>query len=200
MPNRRHVHTRSIRVEAYARDDGLWDLEANLTDTKSRDFPLATGMRAAGDPVHDMVLRITIDTKLNIVDASAQSLAVPYPGLCDTIGPDYRKLIGLNLLQDFRRHLQGRLWGVHGCTHVTELATVLPTAAVQAFAGEVFKTRDAAHAGHHADEKMPWQLDRCHALRVDGAAVARFYPRWYQAKRRAAAPAGPIPIKDKTAQ
>ena len=109
MPNRRHVHTRSIRVDAYARDDGLWDLEAVLTDTKSRDFPLATGMRPAGDPVHDMVLRVTIDTKLNIIDAVAESRWVPYPGYCDTIGPDYRKLIGLNLLQDFRRHVQGRL-------------------------------------------------------------------------------------------
>ncbi|MCU0769005.1 MAG: DUF2889 domain-containing protein [Burkholderiaceae bacterium] len=187
MPNRRHVHTRSIRVDAYARDDGLWDLEAQLTDTKSRDFPLATGMRPAGDPVHDMTLRVTIDTRANIVDAVAESRWTPYPGYCDTIGPDYRKLIGLNLLQDFRRHVQGRLGATHGCTHLTELAKVLPTAAVQAFAGEVFKTRDAAHAGHLEEEKMPWQLDRCHALRVDGPAVARFYPRWHHPKHAAAA-------------
>jgi hypothetical protein len=157
-------------------------------------------MRAAGDPVHDMVLRVTIDTRLNIVDANAESRWVPYPGYCDTIGPDYRKLIGLNLLQDFRRHVQGRLGGAHGCTHVTELATILPTAAVQAFAGEVFKTRDAAHAGHRQDEKMPWQLDRCHALRIDGAAVARFYPRWHQPKQKGTAGAKPTPIKDGTTQ
>ena len=111
-PNRRHVHTRSIRVDAYSRDDGLWDLEATLTDTKSRDFPLATGVRAAGEPVHEMLLRVTIDTKLTIVDAVAESRWVPYPGHCDAIGPDYRKLIGLNLLQDFRRHLPGATgWG-----------------------------------------------------------------------------------------
>lgn len=195
MPNRRHVHTRSIRVEVYARDDGLWDLEAILTDTKSRDFPLATGMRPAGEPVHDMLLRVTIDTKANVIDATAESRRVPYPGHCDSIGPDYRKLIGLNLLQDFRRHLQSRLGGVHGCTHLTELAKVLPTAAVQAFAGEVFKTRDAAHEGHLKDEKMPWQLDRCHALRLEGPAVAKFYPRWHRAKRSKTAP-----IKDESTQ
>ncbi|MFN9479965.1 MAG: DUF2889 domain-containing protein, partial [Betaproteobacteria bacterium] len=44
---RRHVHTRSIRVDAYARDDGFWDLEALLVDTKTRDFPLAAGLRKA---------------------------------------------------------------------------------------------------------------------------------------------------------
>jgi hypothetical protein len=198
MSARRHVHTRSIRVDAYARDDGLWDLEARLTDTKQRDFPLATGLRKAGDPVHDMVLTVTIDTQLNVIAAHAESRWVPYPGHCDTIGPDYSKLIGLNLLQDFRKHVLARLGGVHGCTHLTELANVLPTAAVQAFAGEVFKTRDSAHEGHQQEEQKPWQLDRCHALRTNGPAVAEFYPRWYQPKKRAAADEAskPTPIKD----
>lgn len=177
---RRHVHTRSIRVEAYARDDGLWDLEAQLIDTKASDFVLAAGVRKAGEPVHEMCLSVTIDTHLNIVEAGAASPSVPYPGFCDVIAPDYRKLIGLNLSQDFRRHVRERLGGVHGCTHLTELAGVLPSAAVQAFANEVYQTRDAAHPDHHTDERKPFQLDRCHALRSDGAAVACFYPRWYR--------------------
>jgi len=181
MSSRRHVHTRSIRVDAYARDDDLWDIEASVTDTKAADFALATGIRKAGDPVHDMVLQVTIDTKLNVVAAHAESRWVPYPGHCETIAPDYRQLVGLNLLKDFRRRVAELLGGTRGCTHVTELASVLPTAAVQAFAGEVFKPRDAAHAGHRADEKRPWQLDRCHALRTDSASVAKFYPRWYRA-------------------
>jgi len=177
MISRRHVHTRSIRVDAYARDDGLWDLEARLIDTKARDFKLATGVRTAGDPVHDMALRVTIDAQLLIVDANAQSPAVPYPGHCDTIGPAYRKLIGLNLLRDFHRGVRKALGGTHGCTHLTELAAVLPTAAVQAFSGEVYNTRDTAQ-GERGEERKPFQIDRCHALRSDGAAVARFYPRW----------------------
>jgi hypothetical protein len=198
MTNRRHVHTRSIRVDAYARDDGLWDLEATLVDTKSRDFPLATGMRPAGEPVHEMTLRVTIDSRANIVAADAHSAWVPYPGYCDTIGPDYAKLVGLNLLQDFRRHVQGRLGGVHGCTHLTELAKVLPTAAMQAFAGEVYKTRDSAYAGHLEDETQPWQLDRCHALRTDGPAVMQYYPRWHQPKKKAAAVRGAPATEDGT--
>lgn len=179
--NRRHVHTRSIRVDAYARDDGLWDLEARLTDTKSRDFALATGERRAGDPVHDMLLRVTINAQLTIVEAIAESIWVPYPGRCDTIGPDYGQLVGLNLLKDFRKELRARLGGVLGCTHITELGGVLPTAAVQAFAGEVFKTRDTSQGGGQVSDVRPWQLDRCHALRTDGPAVAEFYPRWYRA-------------------
>jgi hypothetical protein len=178
--SRRHVHTRSIRVDAYARDDGLWDLEAVLIDTKARDFVLATGVRRAGDPVHEMRVVLTIDTQLNVVDAQARSDATPYPGFCEVIASDYRKLIGLNLLRDFRRDVRERLGGTHGCSHLTELTNVLPTAAVQAFAGEVFKPSDAAHEGHHEVQQKPWQLDRCHALKSDAPAVARYYPRWYR--------------------
>lgn len=179
------MHTRAIRVNAFARSDGLWDIEAELVDTKGGDFQLATGVRKAGDPVHDMRLTITVDTHLNIVDASAQARWVPYPGHCDQIGPDYRKLVGLNLTQDFRRHVRERLGGVHGCTHITELVGVLPTVAIQAFAGEVIKTQDASQPAQDeaAAQRKPFQLDRCHALRTDGPAVAQFYPRWYRPAR-----------------
>jgi hypothetical protein len=182
--NRRHVHTRAIRVDAYVRDDGLWDLEAVLVDTKLRDFALATGIRKAGEPVHEMRVTLRIDTQLNVVDAQARSDATPYPGHCETIAPDYRKLIGLNLMHDFRRHVRERLGGTGGCSHLTELVNVLPTAAIQAFAGEVFKPRDAAHDEREPAQDKPWQLDRCHALRSDGPAVARYYPRWYRAQHK----------------
>jgi hypothetical protein len=170
---RRHVHTRSIRVEAYARDDGLWDIEAELIDCKSKDFTLATGVRTVGEPVHEMRIAITIDAKLNVLDARANSSWVPYPGYCETIAPDYRKLIGLNLGKDFRRHVRERLGSTHGCTHLTELTNAFPSAAVQAFANEVYQTRDIAHP-------EPFQIDRCHALRATGPAVAKFYPRWHR--------------------
>lgn len=182
-PSRRFVHTRSISVKAYARDDGLWDLEAELTDLKQKDFALAVGLRKAGDPVHAMQLRITIDRRLNVLDASARSQWVPYPGYCDSFGDEYRKLIGLNLGRGFRHALNERLGGTQGCTHLTELAAVLPTAAIQAFAGEVYMPHDQAHEpaaeDHKAADKRPFQLERCRALRVDGPAVAKFYSRWY---------------------
>lgn len=178
----------------------MWDLEAVLVDTKYRDFPLATGVRKAGDPIHEMRLTVTIDTRLNVLAAQAESRWVPYPGHCDAIDADYSKLVGLNLLQDFRKHLQARLGGVLGCSHITELAKVLPTSAVQAFADEVFKTRDTANDAHHEGDAKPWQLDRCHALRSDGPAVAKFYPRWHESRSTVAASdrPPPTPIKDGT--
>lgn len=167
-------HTRAITVEAYARDDGLWDLEAHITDIKTRDVQLMSGQRLAGQPWHDLWLRITIDTQLLIVAAEAASDSVPYPGHCQTITPQYQSLVGVSLVHGFRKQLQQRLGGVLGCTHLTELAQVLPTAAIQAFAGEVTKLR----TGDDQETSRPFQIDRCHAMRSDGAAVAQYYPRW----------------------
>src|SRR5712691_11186995 len=91
-------HTRRTRYEGYKRADGLWDIEAHLTDVKIHDYRLKTGVRRAGQPVHEMWVRITIDRNFTVVDAVASSDAVPYAGGCETIAPAYRKLIGLNLL------------------------------------------------------------------------------------------------------
>jgi len=175
-PERQLKHRRTIDVQVYARGNGLWEVDAQLCDVKTRDAKLAGGLRPAGQPIHDMLLRLVVDERLNVVQAGSQTRSMPYPGHCDDHGDAYARLTGLNLLKGFRAALKERLGGVQGCTHLTELSQVLPTAVVQAFAGEVFDTR-----GDGASDKRPFQIDRCHALRSDAAAVQTFYPRWYRA-------------------
>jgi hypothetical protein len=186
-------HRRAIRTEAFEREDGLWDIEACLTDHKPRDVALACGVRPNGLPIHELWLRLTIDRKLNVVDAAASSDWVPYPGHCEAANPAYRALIGLNLFRNFRHEANRLLAGTAGCTHLTELCAVLPTAAIQAFAGDVWKAhgdspdQPASQDGSESKStKPPFQLDRCHALRFDGEAVRQFYPRWYGQAPRAA--------------
>jgi hypothetical protein len=172
-------HRRQIDVQVYSRPDGLWEADARLSDVKTRDAQLPSGVRPAGEPIHDMLLRVVVDRELTIVAAGAESASTPYPGHCDrhggTGGDAYGGLVGLNLGRGFRRALRERVGGVLGCTHLTELAQVLPTAVVQAFAGEVIDTR-----GDHEHASRPFQIDRCHALRSDAPAVRAFYPRWYR--------------------
>ena len=171
-------HTRAIAVQAFARDDGLWDLDARITDTKEHDTMLASGPRAGGTFLHDLSLRLTVNLQLTIVAVEAVSDAVPYPGFCDTHSDAYQQLVGLNLLKGFRHEIKQRLAGVAGCTHLNELAQILPTAAIQAFSNDVWSTNDLSSGTADSVQTKPFQLDKCHALRTDGGAVAQFYPRW----------------------
>jgi len=167
---REPLHTRAIEIRGYRRADGLYDIEGRLVDTKPYDFKLAAGVRAAGEPIHSMWLRITIDRNLVIVDADAKMDAVPYEGYCEKIEPAYRKLVGLAIRPGYHQKVKELLGGVKGCTHVTELAAALATGAFQAMAGQ--KIQDPA--------KKPFQLDRCHTLEATAPAVGRYYPKWYR--------------------
>ena len=169
-------HRRSIDVQIYSCDNGLWEVDARISDVRASAARLATGIRPGGVPIHDMLLRLVVDAQFNIVEAGAQTLAMPFERACDAYGDAYSRLVGLNLMRGFRQAVKERLGGMQGCTHITELAQVLPTAVVQAFAGEVIDTH-----GDAADSTQPFQIDRCHALRADGLAVKTYYPRWYRA-------------------
>lgn len=145
-----------------------------LEDVKTRDVPMADGIRRAGEPIHELHLRLVVDASLTIVSAGSETRWMPYDGVCNTHDDIYARLAGLNLARGFRKALLERVGGVQGCTHLTELAQVLPTAVIQAFAGEVIDTQGTA-------DVRPFQIDRCHALRSDGETVRLHYPRWYRA-------------------
>lgn len=170
---RKPLHHRSIHVQSYEREDGLWDLEAELVDTKDYDFPLQSGnTHKAGDPVHHMWLRITIDEHYTIVAAEVSYEAAPYGALCGAIAPAYQRLVGLNLLHRFRHHVRERLGRTAGCTHVTELTQVLPTAAIQSMSGR--------RRAQPVSSSRPFQIDGCHAWRADGPLVKAQYPQWHR--------------------
>jgi hypothetical protein len=180
-PERQLKHRRNIDVQIYSRGNGLWEVDAHITDVRSSDTTMSFGVLPAGEPIHDMLLRLVVDERFNVVEAGAETRAMPYRGHCDAYGDEsggdiYGRLVGLNLMKGFRHAVNERLGGTQGCTHITELSWVLPTAVVQAFAGEVIDTRGANNGS-----QQPFQIDRCHALRADGPAVRTFYPRWYRA-------------------
>jgi hypothetical protein len=168
---RTRLHERAIVYDGYAREDGLYDIEARLVDRKDQDYTLLSGVRPRGEPVHEMLVRVTIDRRFQVHGVEAVTDGSPYPGYCDRIGDAYRRLVGTNLVDGFRKALFEAMGGVQGCTHVTELLAALPTAAVQTFAG--LRREDD-------DERKPFQLDRCHALETSAPAVRRYYPKWYR--------------------
>jgi hypothetical protein len=167
---RQPLHHRKISARGFKRDDGLFEVEGHLVDTKAYSFKLRSGERLAGEPVHEMWLRITYDTSMTIVDAEATSDANPYAGFCGEITPHYRSMIGWSMRPGFNAKVREAFGGTKGCTHLTDLITVLATTAYQNLAGQLPSNPD----------KKPFQLDGCHALASDAPAVATFYPKWYR--------------------
>lgn len=173
---REALHTRTVRVDAFARADGQWDLEADLVDVKHYDFERRAGVHRAGQPVHHMRLRVTFNESFTITAVQVGYEAAPYDHYCMAIESAYQGLVGMNLLKGFRDTVKRHFGRTRGCTHMTELSYVLTTVAVQALAGRRRETRTSEH-----DEQRPFQIDGCHALREDGPVVKEFYPKWYVA-------------------
>jgi hypothetical protein len=136
---RKHIHTRRIVCEAYERDDGLWDVEANMTDVKAYDSERAS----AGKPVHDMWIRLTLDTHLVIHDVESTMDSYPQVMCPHAVNP-MRELIGIKIGAGWQAEVRQRIGGALGCTHLRELLAPMATTAMQAMGG-VLRARGAGH-------------------------------------------------------
>jgi hypothetical protein len=164
------LHKRQVTLQGYRRADGLYDIEGHLRDTKSYDRASHGVFVKAGDPIHDMILRITVGIDFVIRDADVESIVVPYSGYCDAVAVDYKKLKGMKLGKGFVKEAKNLFGGTHGCTHLTELIGAVATAAFQTMSEEL----------NASATERPFQLDGCYALRTDGAIVKEFHPKWFK--------------------
>lgn len=179
-PARREpIHHRRVDCRGYRRADGLWDIEGHLTDVKGYAFVNShRGKVEAGEPIHDMWLRLTLDDDLTVVGVEAATVAGPF-AVCPAIAPAFARLEGLRIGPGWRRAVQARLGGVHGCTHLVELLGPLATTAYQTI--HVWR---AAREPRLETDRPPAHLDTCHALARDGEVVRQHYPRWYTGTAR----------------
>ena len=133
---REAVHKRQINCNGFVRSDGLYDIEAELTDHKTYAFPSDFRGTITPDlPVHHMILRVTINKELVIQHAEAITITGPY-AICPTANEVFHNLVGLQIGPGWRRKVQAAIGGRHGCTHITELLGPVATIAYQTLYGE----------------------------------------------------------------
>ena len=140
---REEVHNRRISCNGFVRTDGLYDIEAEITDNKTYTFP--TSFRGDVTPdmyVHHMKVRVTINPELEIVAAEAVTVAGPY-AICPTANDVFDSLVGLTIGPGWRRRVTAAIGGRHGCTHITELMGPIGTIAFQTRYGEEARKRRA---------------------------------------------------------
>jgi hypothetical protein len=128
---RERLHTRSIEINGYRRSDGLYDIEAHLTDSKSfGQNSHDRGFIEPGEPVHDMWLRLTLDEQMRIAAVEAISDKTPYV-MCPTAAPNFTRLVGMRIRAGFLREANHAVGGTVGCTHLRELLQQVATTAYQ---------------------------------------------------------------------
>lgn len=179
------VHDRTVVCRGWRRADGRWDIEGHIVDTKTYSFPNEyRGRVEAGEPIHDMWIRLTIDAEMTIAAVEAVTDSGPFP-ICPDITPNFQRLVGLTIGGGWRRAVRERLGGAEGCTHLVELLGPMATTAYQTIFGErARQRRDAEARGEPAPAEMPDRkpalLNSCHAFAESSPVVARIWPAWHR--------------------
>jgi hypothetical protein len=181
---REQIHNRSISIIAYQRADGLVDVEGHILDIKPFSHHLLDSHRAAGDPVHDLWLRLVINRDMVVQSAEAK-LDVGAHSICHLVAPNFAALAGLRIGPGWNRMVRERVGQGRGCTHLVEMLAQMATTAMQAVwtqrapMGEAEDSRDGEGT---APRRVPvGMLNTCYTYNHDSKFVQKYFPDDYQA-------------------
>jgi hypothetical protein len=177
------VHTRKIECRGYHREDGLWDIEGHLIDTKPETSNESHATSNAVSVIHDMWLRLTIDDALIVHAAEAVMDQSPYR-ICPEIAPNFDALAGVQIKAGWRREANRRVGGVKGCTHLVELLGPMATVCYQTLYGggpANDPNHDKSSSVEHEppSRSKPHFIDKCHAHRSNGEIVKKYWPEFH---------------------
>ena len=156
---RKASHIRRVTYQGYEREDGLWDIEGELLDTKAIDLPRPNGegIRKAGDPIHHMRIRVTVNTQLVVHAIEAAMDAHPLQD-CPEARPALQGMVGTCMARGWRQAIAQHLGGVASCTHLRELLFNMATAAFQTLPA-AFGGSDPATPPRHLGQCKGWDFE-----------------------------------------
>ncbi len=175
---RHEVHHRDIDMKAYRRDDGLFDVEAHLVDTKPFAFlrPSSPIPVPAGQALHDLWVRITVDQTFTVLDIEAASDVTPW-GICKEAESTLSVLVGERLERGWSSKVKERLRGSASCTHLMEVLIPLATTALQG----IRALHPEIHNTNRPGAEM--QIDTCYAFSSRRQVVQLLWPHRHMAIR-----------------
>ncbi len=173
------AHTRVVTCHGYKREDGLWDIEGRIVDTKPYRFANKDrgGWIEANEALHDISIRITIDVEMTVTDAEAVIDSSPYT-YCKSVVATAKYLIGLKIAPGWTLKSKAAMGKTQGCTHLTELLGPVATTAIQTITSETMK-RSKQDASEPSESSSLF-LNSCYSLAVDSPVVKEHWPEHYQ--------------------
>lgn len=175
---RKLAHTRVVTCTGHEREDGLWDIEGQIVDTKP--FPIPNKDRGGaippGEPLHGMRVRLTIDKEMLVHDAECSIDFAPFH-YCDHTASVVPKLVGLRIASGWTQKTKELMKGTKGCTHILELLGPIATTAYQTI---VTAENQYDPATSHEIKEPPQFLNKCYALATDGPVVQEHWPQFHK--------------------
>jgi len=169
---RKLLHSRRVHYEGFEREDGLYEIEGTLLDTKPMAFEIeGEGPWQPEQPIHGMRLRVVIDAQFVVQDIEVAMDHVPH-GECRSAQAPMRRMLGCSMRQGWRQAINERLGKVQGCAHLRELLQNMGTVAIQTLSPRMMEARKA-------DGSAPLPLGGCQAWDPAGPMVARIYPHFH---------------------
>lgn len=176
---RKLLHVRTIVCEGYETPDGRFEVDGRLHDVKTDDIPdWGGGMIPAGQPIHDMYLRLAIDDKMTVTESVAVMDHFPWR-LCPSIAPAFGKLKGLSLKPGFTKKVANLVGGIKGCTHLGSLIGPTATTMMQTMIRARLKRAKAREADGQPRAIPPF-INTCHTWARSSPVVKREFPEVYQ--------------------
>ena len=166
------IHKRVITCEGFRREDGLWDIEARLVDTKS--YAFANTWRSEvlpGEPLHEMLIRLTLDEHYMLVAIECASDHTPHAA-CPAILPNFQRLVGLKVGPGWTRKVRELVGGAEGCAHHVGLLGILATVAFQTMGPLLARERGMEKSGADAGKFL---INSCHIWREGGEWARQFH-------------------------
>jgi len=175
---REKKHHRKIDCEGFLRSDGRWDIDVHMVDTRTYDCAYDAlhrgGVIKAGEPVHDMWLRFTIDLDFLIHEVHAASDQTPF-SICPRAAEAMRSLVGLRIGFGWMKQVRERIGSERSCTHLIDLLGPLAATSYQTLHAAL----EEREARRESREKPPI-IDTCLALSSSGEVVKNRWPEFYQ--------------------
>lgn len=173
---RQELHLRQIEMRGWRRSDGMFEVEGRLTDRKPRDHVIARGDRVlpAGQPLHDMGVRIIYDAQMRVHDVHTFTLAAPYAP-CPEGGLALRTLIGQRMVNGWSKVVRERVGGARSCTHLMQLLSPMATVAMQALSELRQNEPEPLDA-----TGRPVKIDSCYAYAAEREVVRMHWPEFHK--------------------
>ncbi|MFM7010155.1 MAG: DUF2889 domain-containing protein [Betaproteobacteria bacterium] len=177
--DRTPLHHRNIELKGYRRTDGMYDIEGELLDVKHYDYVNSDGnLRIAGQPLHRMKVRMTIDASMTLREIDAGMLATPFTE-CRGGTTTLDSLVGTSLSSGWRQAIDRVAGKTAGCTHARELLAAMATAAFQTVAHDLSMQRQSRGEPLYPSDTPAPMFGQCIAWDFDGPVVQRLAPQFF---------------------